>query len=225
MRPPGESPARGRPAAAARNLERTESDALYLLREVHHRVKNNLQVMQSLLNLEAKRATGPDAIRIVRVMQDRLRAVALVHDQLHRSPDVREADIHAYVNAVIEGISQSHDLGGRGIDVRVRVSRGIIGMNDALRVGLILNELVSNAATHGFPDGRRGQIGVSVSLRAGGRVCVNVSNTGVPLPARFSLPPDRLGLAIVGNIAHHGGGQFRWRLRGNASFHVELKQS
>jgi two-component sensor histidine kinase len=225
MRQTAESPTRGRPVAATRSLERTESDALYLLREVHHRVKNNLQVMQSLLNLEAKRATGPDAIRIVRVMQDRLRAVALVHDQLHRSADVREADIHAYVNAVVEGISQSHDLGGRGIDVRVRVSHGIIGMNDALRVGLILNELVSNAATHGFPDGRRGQIVVSVSLRDGGRVSVNVSNTGVPLPARFSLPPDRLGLAIVSNIARHGGGQFRWGRRGNASFHVELKQS
>jgi two-component sensor histidine kinase len=226
MRPTAESPiARGRPVSSTRTHERPEPDALYLLREVHHRVKNNLQVMQSLLNLEAKRATGPDALRIVRVMQDRLRAVALVHDQLHRSADVREADLPAYVRAVVDGISESHDLAGRGIRVRVRVSLGIIGMNDALRVGLILNELVSNAATHGFPDDRRGEVVVSVSLRVRGRVIINVSNTGVPLPAHFSLPPDRLGLAIVGNIARHSGGLFRWHRRHRARFHVELKQS
>ena len=198
---------------------------MYLLREVHHRVKNNLQVMQSLLNLEATRASNPDVTRIVRVLQDRLRAVALVHDQLHRSADLREIDLHAYTNAVLDGISQSHGLAPRGIVVRTRVSRAITGMNDALRVGLILNELVSNAAAHGFPERRRGQIVVSVSLRARARVCVKVSNTGVPLPARFSPPPDRLGLAIVGNIARHSGGRFWWSRRNGLSFHVELKQS
>ena len=94
---------------------------MYLLREVHHRVKNNLQVMQSLLNLEATRASNPDVTRIVRVLQDRLRAVALVHDQLHRSADLREIDLHAYTNAVLDGISQSHGLAPRGIVVRTRV--------------------------------------------------------------------------------------------------------
>lgn len=192
---------------------------------MHHRVKNNLQVMQSLLNVEAGRASSPDAVRIVRVMQDRLRAVALVHDQLHRSPDVREADLHAYVQAVVEGISQSQDLAGRGVGIRLRVSHGSVGMNDALRVGLMLNELVSNAARHGFPDGRRGQIAVSVSRRARARLCIKVSNTGVPLRARFFLPPDRLGLAIVGNIARHSGGRFWWSRRNGTSFHVELRQS
>lgn len=198
---------------------------MYLLREVHHRVKNNLQVMLSLLNLEASRASSPDVTRIVRVLQDRLRAVALVHDQLHRAPALREVDLRAYAAAVLEGIGVSNGLDRRGIAVRLRGSRGVIGMNDALRVGLVLNELVSNAAAHGFPDRRRGQILVSVSLRARTRVCVKVSNTGVPLPARFSPPPDRLGLAIVGNIARHSGGRFWWSRRNGTSFHVELKQS
>ncbi|MGE3511784.1 MAG: sensor histidine kinase [Vicinamibacterales bacterium] len=216
---------RARPAASARSPAQAGQPSDLLLREVHHRVKNNLQVMQSLLNLEASRARTPEVTRLVAVMQDRLRAIALVHDQLHRSPDVREADLRAYVTAVLDGIERSTGLESRGIRLRVRAAQGVVGMNDALRVGLVLNELVSNAASHGFPDGRRGDIVVSVSRRVPGRVRVHVSNTGVPLPARFSLPPDRLGLAIVANIARHSGGRFWWNRRSGASFHVELKQS
>jgi len=196
-----------------------------LLREVHHRVKNNLQVMQSLLNLEATRTASPDVSRIVRTTQDRLRAVALVHDQLHRSHDLREVALRDYVAAVIDGLRISHGFDGRGIILRLRASRGLIGMNDALRIGLVLNELVSNAAAHGFPERRRGDILVFVALRADGRVGIKVSNTGVPLPARFAPPPDRLGLAIVGNIARHSGGRFWWSRRHGTGFHVELNQS
>lgn len=188
-------------------------------------MKNNLQVMQSLLALEASRLSHPDARRVVGVIQDRLRAVALVHDQLHRSSSLRHVDLRAYVAAVIDGVRRSHDLDGRGIHVRVRGSQGLVGMNDALRVGLMLNELVSNAAVHGLPAGRRGQILASVSLCARRRVRIKVSNNGVPLPARFSPPIDRLGLAIVGNIARHSGGRLWWSCRRRTSFHVELKQS
>lgn len=195
------------------------------LREVHHRVKNNLQVMQSLLNLEASRARNPEIVRIVRVLQDRLRAVALVHDQLHRSSDVREVHLRAYVASVVEGVAQSHDLSGRAIAMQVRASHAILDMNDALRVGLILNELVSNAATHGFRDDRRGRVTVSVSVGARRTVRIKVGNTGAPLPVNFRPPTDRLGLAIVGNIARNSGGRFWWRRRPNVSFLVELKLS
>lgn len=181
--------------------------------------------MQSLLVLEASRLSHPDARRVVAVIQDRLRAVALVHDQLQRSSSVREVNLHAYVKAVVDGVRRSHDFDGRGIRVRVRGSHGQVGMNDALRVGLMLNELLSNAAVHGLPGGRRGEILASVSLCACRRVRIKVSNTGVPLPVRFSPPVDRLGLAIVGNIARHSGGRLWWSRRRRTSFHVELKQS
>lgn len=204
---------------------RPDSEAELLLREVHHRVKNNLQVLLSLTALEATRASSPDVTRVLRDLQNRLRAVALVHDQLHRAPRLRDVDVRAYVRAVLDAISQSHDFRGRRLEFRCRVSSGSLGMNDALRVGLVVNELVSNAAAHGFADRRRGAIGVSVSLRARARVCVKVSNTGVPLPARFVVPTDRLGLAIVGNIARHSGGRFWWRRQPRTSFHVELKAS
>jgi len=131
----------------------------------------------------------------------------------------------AEVAAVIDGLRISHGFDGRGIILRLRASRGLIGMNDALRIGLVLNELVSNAAAHGFPERRRGDILVFVALRADGRVGIKVSNTGVPLPARFAPPPDRLGLAIVGNIARHSGGRFWWSRRHGTGFHVELNQS
>lgn len=205
--------------------EGAQADAVELLREVHHRVRNNLQVMQSLLALEASRLSHPDARRVVGVIQDRLRAVALVHDQLHRSSSLKDVDLRAYVGAVIDGVRRSHDLDGRGIRLRMRGSHGLVGMNDALRVGLMLNELVSNAAMHGLSGRRGGEIFASVLLCARRRLRITVSNTGVPLPARFSPPIDRLGLAIVGNIARHSGGRLWWSRRRRTSFHVELKQS
>ena len=215
---------RGRDALK-RSIDRADSHHAILLREVHHRVKNNLQVMQSLLNLEASRTSNADVTRIVRVLQDRLRAVALVHDQLHRSPALTRVNLRSYAAAVLDGIEQSHGLASRGIVLRLGASQGAVSMNDALRVGLILNELVSNAVSHGFPDGRSGRIAVSLSLRNTAHVRLRVTNSGLPLPLHFDPPPDRLGLAIVSNIARHSGGRFWWSQRGQASFHVELKPS
>jgi len=216
---------RARHARSVNALGRAQADAVELLREVHHRVKNSLQVMQSLLALEASRLSHPDARRVVGVIQDRLRAVALVHDQLHRSSNLRYVDLRGYVVAVIDGVRRSHDFDGRRIHVRVRGSQGLVGMNDALRVGLMLNELVSNAAMHALSGGRGGEILVSVSFCPRRRLRIKVSNTGVPLPARFSPPVDRLGLAIVGNIARHSGGRLWWSRRPLTSFYVELKRS
>ncbi len=216
-------PLRGREAAL--RIVREESEHAVLLREVHHRVRNNLQVLASLLNLEVGRAASPEVVRLVHILQDRLRAVALVHDQLHRSRALGQVDLRAYASAVLDGVRQSYDLSARGIDLRLRGGHGQIGMNDALRVGLILNELVANAVVHGFPERRTGRIAVSLSLRPSARVLLTVSNTGVPLPAHFHPPSDRLGLAIVCNIARNSGGRFEWSRRGGASFHVELKQS
>jgi two-component sensor histidine kinase len=214
-----------RRARYGRAVERAQADAIELLREVHHRVKNNLQVVQSLLALEASRLSHPDVRRVIGVIQDRLRAVALVHDHLQRSSSVREVALRSYVVAVIDGVRRSQDLDGRGIHVRVRGSQGLVGMNDALRVGLMLNELVSNAVLHGLSGRRGGEICASVSLCARRRLRIKVSNTGAPLPVRFSPPIDRLGLAIVGNIARHSGGRLWWSRRPRTSFHVELKQS
>ena len=181
--------------------------------------------MASLLSLEAARAAHPEVGRIVRMMQDRLRAVSLVHDQLHRSSALRHVDLRTYAAAVVQGIAQSYDLAARKVSIRLRTTGGVVGMNDALRVGLVLNELVSNAVIHGFPDARSGRIAVTISLRKDMRLVVRVSNSGVPLPPRFSLPVDRLGLAIVGNIARNCGGRLTWNRRGGASFSVELKSS
>lgn len=213
------SPAVGRAADSA------EAEHANLLREVHHRIKNNLQVLSSLLNLEANRASNPEVKRVTRILQDRLRAVALVHDQLHRSRTLKRVDLRAYVAAMLEGLEQAHGLEARGIGVRLRSPAITVGMTDALRVGLVLNELVSNAVSHGFPDERRGRIAVALARRAGGEIRLTVSNDGVPLPPGFQPPPDRLGLAIVGNIARNSGGRFWWTRHAGARFHVELRPS
>jgi two-component sensor histidine kinase len=215
---------RGRDAIRAMPAQ-GEAEHAFLLREVHHRIKNNLQVLSSLLNLEASRASSPEVRRVTRILQDRLRAVALVHDQLHRSPALRKVDLRQYASAVIEGISQAHGLECRGIDVRLRAGRIAVGMNDALRVGLVLNELMSNAVAHGFTGDARGRIVVSLAERSTRHIRLTVSNTGVPLPEDFEPAAERLGLAIVGNIARNSGGRFWWNRRRGTRFHVELKPS
>jgi len=218
-------PLRHRLRESSRPAEPGEPEHAVLLREVHHRIKNNLQVLSSLLSLEAGRASSPEVKRVTRILQDRLRAVALVHAQLHRSPALKRVDLREYASAVLEGIGQAHGLPLRGIGVQLRSAPIAVGMNDALRIGLVLNELMSNAVTHGFPDERRGRIVVSLVARKTGHVRLTVSNDGVPLPRGFRPAADRLGLAIVGNIARNSGGRSWWSRRRGASFHVELKQT
>src|SRR5205807_8773463 len=152
-----------------------------LLREIHHRVKNNLQITSSLLRLQASKIADAAVRQLLRESQDRIRSMALVHEMLYRSQDLARVDFPQYVRELVPQLFRSYNAGGR-VRYRVELDEIVFGVDLAVPCGLIINELVANALKHAFPGDRRGEICVRMSLEQD-RYWLSVEDDGVGFPA------------------------------------------
>jgi PAS domain S-box-containing protein len=167
-----------------------------LLKEIHHRVKNNLQIISSLLSLQADRLTDPDAVRLLQDSQDRIRSMALVHERLYAAGNLSRIDMCVYVQTLVEQLLISY-RNSPGVQADVHAQPVWLDIDAAIPCGLILNELVSNALKHAFPDGRPGRIVVSLEpLGLGARLSVRDNGVGLPANVRPERA-DSLGLRLV----------------------------
>ncbi len=171
-----------------------------LLREIHHRVKNNLQVVISLLRLQSNAISDPQARVAFGESMDRIRAMAMVHETLCRSDSMAPVSCHKYLDRLVEGIASSH-IGGPGA-LSSEIDDLSIHIDQAVPLGLIVNELVSNAMKHAFPDDRRGQVKVTMSAAGEHAYELTVSDNGVGIPEDLDFDStDSLGLQLVRTLA------------------------
>jgi PAS domain S-box-containing protein len=178
-----------------------------LLKEVHHRVKNNLQMMVSLFALEAGAVKDPEAVAALLDSQERLRSMALIHEQLYQAPDLARIDFGAFVQLVVGGLGTV--FGARpGVVFDVKVGDAWLGVDTAIPCALIVNELVSNALKYAFPGGRGGRIEVALrALPTLGSFALSVADDGVGLPEGFDPAKSAtLGMQLVAILARqlHG---------------------
>ena len=168
-----------------------------LLREVHHRVKNNMQVISSLLNLQAAQVKEPRFEGMVRDMQDRVRSMALIHEKLYQSRDLAEIDFQQYVENLTAYLLRSYEDASGGVALELDVEAVPMGIDVALPCGLIINELLSNALKHGFNDRRTGSIRVAFHAHNGLYELI-VSDNGVGFPDSVDYrTTSTLGLQLV----------------------------
>jgi PAS domain S-box-containing protein len=176
----------GRDITARRRAEQKLKEALaqkeILLREVHHRVKNNMAVISSLLNLQAEGVTDPAAIAVLRSMGDRIRTMALVHDQLYRTGDFVNVDLGGYIASVTDAMFQAHSRRADQVTIRTEVADVTLEIDKAIPCGLILSELISNSLKHAFPGDRRGEILVVLDETPDGALELMVKDDGVGSP-------------------------------------------
>lgn len=191
-----------------------------LLREVHHRVKNNLQIVSSLLSLQEETVDNPVALAILAESRGRVTSMALIHEQLYRSRDFSEIDAQDYLRQFITRLVSAY-AGGREVSLLLSLCPMHLSLDQAVPFGLIMNELVTNALRHGFKDRSRGEVRVEMAREDSG-VSIAVEDDGVGLPAGFDLGRvSTLGLQIVAMLAKQLRGEFivesvqptRFRLR------------
>jgi two-component sensor histidine kinase len=183
-----------------------------LLNEVHHRVKNNLQVITSLLRLEAGRA-GESATRsVLQEMQGRIRSMALVHETLYRSGNFAGVELHRYIQQVATVAFRAQSVTGGNVRLALDLSPVTTSLDLATPCGLLVNELISNCVKHGFVSGESGEVRVTLhrvgsSPQDASHWCLRVSDTGVGLPADFEERRGHsLGLQLVSDLAGQIGG-------------------
>ncbi|MBN2346367.1 MAG: PAS domain S-box protein [Candidatus Aminicenantes bacterium] len=208
-----------------------------LLQEIHHRVKNNLQIVSSLLTLQAGHAATKSVEEMFRESQDRIRSIALVHESLYKSHNLAEITFDDYLRVLVDNLVNSHFAAAGRVAVQYQMERILLTIETAIPLGLIVNELVSNSLKHAFPGGRHGQIRVQLHGRDKERfvgvktksgtlyrvpTCeLTVADDGVGLPAGFELAKqESLGMQILsmlarqlnGELTVRGGPGTEWRM-------------
>ena len=194
-----------------------------LLKEVHHRVKNNLQLICSLLRLQSKEALDEDALRLFRKSEDRIRSLALVHERLYRSENLSMFDFGGYVSDLVGQLVRSAENGGIVVGVEYHVEEILFPVDNAITCGLIVNELVANSLKHGDAP----SIKLCVKLwREGATVNFSVWDDGKkPIAPNLFEHPTTLGLKLVRSLINQLGGTITVHQDGGTEFRVELPSS
>jgi PAS domain S-box-containing protein len=156
-----------------------------LLKEIHHRVKNNLQIISSLLGMQSSYTDDPKALSAFRESQNRIKSIALIHNKLYGSKDLAHIDFHEYAYNLVQDIFSSYGVDPGIIAFEVKAQDIFFDINTAIPCGLLVNELVSNSLKHAFPEGRRGQITISLREKQGQGSGVRGQENLAPCP----LPP------------------------------------
>lgn len=154
------------------------SEKEMLIREVHHRVKNNLQVVSSLLNLHARKVENPQVLGAIREGRDRVKSMAFIHQKLYQVNDVRQMTVSDYVEDLANYLFTSYQIDTEQIELKTDIAQLELDVDVMVPLGLILNELISNSLKHGFPAGRKGQLSVSFAEKDKGFL-LEVADTGV----------------------------------------------
>ena len=192
--------------AAEEKLRRSLDEKEVLLREIHHRVKNNLQVISSLLHAQARDVDDAAVAARFQDTRERIRSMAAIHDQLYQSGDLSQVDFDAYLKGLVDELFRSHRT--RTIESELRVDAATLPIDQAIPAGLIVNELVSNALEHAFPDGGPGTVAVRFRASADDAT-LEVSDTGQGTDALQN--GTSLGLRLVRGLARQLRGTLQTR--------------
>src|SRR6202522_4350094 len=153
-----------------------------LLREIHHRVKNNMQVMSSLLSLQSRAASNPETSRMLEENQNRIQSMALLHEILYQSEDLAVVDFSKYLRRMVAHLFRSYGVDDRQIRLRTELDPVGLELDDALPCGLLISEVISNSLKHGFPKGREGEVRMQLRHLSASSISVVLSDDGVGIP-------------------------------------------
>ena len=193
-------------------IQRALKEKDMLLGEVHHRVKNNLQIIHSLLDLQSSRVSDPGTLDLLRASQNRIRSMGLIHQTLYQSKDFARVDFSHFLDSLVPTLVSSYGVNPDRITLSVEAAQVLLPINAAIPCGLVVNELISNALKHAFPGDRTGKIAVKLFSEADGKAVLSVADNGVGIPEGMDMArTSTLGLQLVTLLTGQLGGTISTR--------------
>jgi PAS domain S-box-containing protein len=192
---------------AENDLKKTIKEKNLLLSEVHHRVKNNMQIISSLLNLQTNYVTDDKTINILKESQDRVKAMAILYEKLYLSDDLTEINFEEYIQGLLKGLFYTNNVEEGQVGVAIEIDNIFLNIETSIPCGLIVSELVSNSLKHAFPKGVKGKIRLSLKS-VGDKFELIVSDNGIGFPKDLDFRnTGSLGLQLVNSLVNQIDGE------------------
>jgi PAS domain S-box-containing protein len=205
-------------------LKESLAEKEILLKEVHHRVKNNMQVITSILNLQSAYITDEAALQMLQESQERIKSMSLVHESLYQSKFLSEVNFSEYVTNISKNLYHSYLRPQGGISLDFDLDDVYLNLDTSIPCGLILNELISNAMKYAFIGRKEGAIKVGMKIRLD-RLVMTVTDDGVGLPEGFVVEEsDSLGLQLVSTLVMQIGGNLSIQRSNPTMFTIDFKE-
>jgi len=223
---------------AEQRLQASLAEKHALLQEIHHRVKNNLQVITSLLSLQAERIENPEVSSVMDDTENRVRAIAALHETLYSSEDLASIEFSSYVERLVRDLVGFYGVDEQRLKVQVRAEDLLLDIGQAIPLGLIVNELVTNTFKHAFPVGQSGTVDIQLrylrnsvdldrerSVVSGlGQITVKDNGVGLPPDLKLDEPPS-MGLHLVKVLVEQLQGELEVAAAEGTSFSVKFPMS
>jgi PAS domain S-box-containing protein len=209
---------------AEKQLTKTVGEKEVLLREVHHRVKNNFQIIISLLNLQSRFITDKTTLSAFKDTQNRVRAMALVHEKLYQSNDIGKLALDNYLKFLGDNLFQFMGMTGRGITLTMEIRDIFLSIDTTIPIGLIINELMSNSLKYAFPDGRKGEISLAIHQQDH-QLTILFRDNGVGIPEDLDWHnTTSMGLRLVTTLVDQLDGTIELDRSAGTAFIIVVKE-
>jgi PAS domain S-box-containing protein len=193
-----------------------------LLREIHHRVKNNMQIISSLLNLQTRYITDEKVVDILKESQSRVKSMAMIHEKLYQSNELARIDFKDYIDKLIAFLTQSYMKENDPVRIETSVEDIYLNIDTGVPCGLIINELITNSLKHAFPDNRGGLIKIEL-LKEGDLFILKVCDNGIGFPEKLDFRnTETLGLQLINNLVMQLDGAIELKVNHGTEFKISF---
>ena len=196
-----------------------------LLREVHHRVKNNMQVISSLLSLQSRYIKNDDDLQLFKDSQNRVRSMYLVHEKLYNSKNLSKIDFADYINSLTGNLLISYKIDPDLISLNIMIKNVFMNINLAVPCSLLINELITNCLKHAFPDNRKGEISIYMNHDRSKLYNLTISDNGIGFPEDIDYKnTETLGLQLVETLIHQLKGSIKLIRKDGTTFKISFPE-
>jgi len=207
-----------------RKLKMALEEKEMLLKEIHHRVKNNLMIISSLLSIQSRFIKDKEALGIFKESQNRAKSMALIHERLYRSTDLKRIDMGDYIRTLSNDLFHTYVINAQKIQIKLDVEDIMVDINTAIPLGLIINEIITNALKHAFPNDMPGTILISFH-RVGDKLKLEVSDDGIGFPKDLDYKnTSSMGLQLVNSLSNQIDAELNVVMEKGTSFQITFPE-
>ncbi|MEA1935856.1 MAG: histidine kinase dimerization/phosphoacceptor domain -containing protein [Thermodesulfobacteriota bacterium] len=205
-------------------LKKSLKEKEILLQEIHHRVKNNMQVISSLLNLQSQYVKDKESLEMFKESRNRILSMAFVHEKLYQSEDLTKINFNDYIRSITRHLLRTCSIDPGAVRLNINCSDVFLDINKAVPCGLIINELISNSLKHAFPEGKKGEITIDFHPDRDNRLTLVVSDTGTGFPEDINISDAKtLGLQLISALTDQLKGTLEIERDGGTAFKITFK--